>query len=206
MSDEAAGDVNASVETTRAQDWWRDLDKRDRAAKARLKRADFDAAVIDEATLRLFRYLGRRRRHDLSRVAALAMVLAAVRQDTGRNKTFARHIGFSRMPADPQRPEADNKPVLSVLRFKRLMSTANSPDPTSDDLTELARQFRRAVDLLGGSANVEDIKNVLLGWHRQETRRDFAFEYYGAGIASPLRGAAPDPESSSHSSEHLVSA
>lgn len=198
MSDQTALDANASPPTTAAQDWWRDLDTRDRAGRARLKRADLDAAMIDEATLRLFRRLGRRMPRDLSRIAALAAVLAAVRDDTGRGTPFARQIGFSKMPADPQKPEADNKPLLSVLRFKRLMSAGDDAD--------LARQFRRAVDLLGGRANVEDIKRVVLGWHRPETRRGFAFDYFGAGIAVPLRDTASDADATNDSPEPAQSA
>lgn len=198
MSDQTALDANASPKTTAAQDWWRDLDTRDRAAKARLKRADLDAAMIDEATLRLFRRLGRRTPRDLSRVAALAAVLATVRDDTGRGAPFARQIGFSRLPADPQKPEADNKPALSVLRFKRLMSAGDDAD--------LARQFRRAVDLLGGKANVDDIRRVVLAWHLPETRRGFAFDYFGAGIAAPLRDTASDADATNDSLEPAQSA
>lgn len=186
MSDSSVNEASPSPPMTAARDWWRDLDARDRAGKARLRRADLDGAMIDEATLRLFRRLGRRTPRDLSRIAALATVLAAVREDTGRDIPFARQIGFSRMPADPQKPEADNKPALSMLRFKRLMSATDDAD--------LARQFRRAVDLLGGSANIEDVKRVLLGWHRPETRRGFAFDYFGAGIAAPAVEPAPDAE------------
>jgi CRISPR system Cascade subunit CasB len=193
MSDQAAPDATASRKTTAAQDWWRDLDNRDRAGRARLKRADLDGAMIDEATLRLFRRLGRRTPRDLSRIAALAAVLAAVREDTGRGTPFARQVGFSKMPADPQKPEVDNKPALSVLRFRRLMSATDDAD--------LARQFRRAVDLLGGKANVEDIERVMLRWHRPEIRRGFAFDYFGAGIAAPLRDTASDPDATTDSLE-----
>lgn len=198
MSDHTAPDSNASPQTTAAQDWWRDLDTRDRAGRARLKRADLDGAMIDEATLRLFHRLGRRTPRDLSRIAALAAVLAAVRNDTGRGTPFARQIGFSKMPADPQKPEADNKPALSVLRFKRLMSAGDDAD--------LARQFRRAVDLLGGKANVEDIKRVVLRWHQPETRRGFAFDYFGAGIAAPLGDTASDADAAANSIEPAQSA
>lgn len=198
MSDQTALDANASPQTTAAQDWWRDLDARDRAGRARLKRADLDGAMIDEATLRLFRRLGRRTPRDLSRIAALAAVLAAVRDDTGRGTPFARQIGFSRLPADPQKPEADNKPALSMLRFKRLMSAGDDAD--------LARQFRRAVDLLGGKANVEDIKRVVLGWHRPETRHGFAFDYFNAGDGAPLRDTASDADATNDSLEPAQSA
>ncbi|TAH67227.1 MAG: type I-E CRISPR-associated protein Cse2/CasB [Rhodopseudomonas palustris] len=199
MSDQTATlETNAAPQTTAAQDWWRDLDTRDRAGRARLKRADLDAAMIDEATMRLFRRLGRRTPRDLSRIAALATVLAAVRQDTGRAEPFARQIGFSKLPADPQKPDADNKPALSVLRFKRLMSASDDAD--------LARQLRRAVDLLGGKANVEDIKRVVLGWHRPETRRSFAFDYFGAGIAAPSHDTATDADVADNSLDPALSA
>lgn len=190
MSDEAVQETDASTGPTRVQIWWRDLDSRDRAGRARLRRADLDGAMIDEATLRLFHRLGGRRPRDLSRIAALATVLAVVRDDSGQGMPFARQVGFTRMPADPQKPEADNKPVLSVLRFRRLMSATDDAD--------LARQLRRAVDLLGGSANVENIKRVVLDWDRPETRHRFAFDYFGAGFAAPAPDTAaatlsPDP-------------
>jgi CRISPR type I-E-associated protein CasB/Cse2 len=173
----AAGPGSAPIGKTVGA-WWRDLDARDRAGRARLRRADLDAAMIDEATLRLFARLGDRTPEALSRVAVLAMVLAAVGKDTGRDRVvLARQLGFAKVPDDPEKPAADNKPVLSVLRFRRLMSAADDAD--------LARQFRRAVDLLGGEANAGDIGCVLLGWDQPTTRRDFAFNYFGGGIAAP---------------------
>lgn len=190
MSDEAVHETDASSGPTRVQIWWRDLDARVRAGRARLRRADLDCAMIDEATLRLFHRLGGRRPRDLSRIGALATVLTAVREDSGKGTSFARQIGFPRMPADPQK----NKPVLSVLRFRRLMSATDDAD--------LARQFRRAVDVLAGSANVENIKHVVLDWHRPETRHRFAFDYFGSGIAA----LAPDADAATLSPDPAPSA
>lgn len=182
---------DAAPKPSLAQAWWSELQTRDRAGRARLRRADLDAAMIDEATLRLFNRLRYRSERDLGKVAVLAMVLAAVREDDGKAR-FARQIGFKRFPKDASKPTAEEGPALSVLRFKALMA--------ADGEAELARQFRRAVAIAGGKANVRDLEYVLLYWSSERTRRRFVFDYYDAA------DSAPEPDDAAHRLETPASA
>lgn len=161
-----------------AAGWWRALQPyrhdgqrnptADRAALARLRRADLSAAMLDPATLELFRALGLRSPTDLPRVALTAAVLAAVREDDPTTHP-ARRLGID--PTDPNR-----RPLLSPLRFQRLMLAAD------DD--ERLTLFRRAVHLAEGRINVRLLAEALLDW-TEDRRRRWIFHYYAAGAAAP---------------------
>jgi CRISPR system Cascade subunit CasB len=161
-----------------AAGWWRALQPyrhdgqpnptADRAALARLRRADLSAAMLDPATLELFRALRLRSPADLPRVALTAAVLTAVREDDPGTHP-ARRLGID--PTDPNR-----RPLLSPLRFQRLMLAAD------DD--ERLILFRRAVHLAEGRINVRGLAKALLDW-TEGTRRDWTFHYYAAGAAAP---------------------
>ena len=106
-----------------ARQWWRALQSTtangeakpgDRAALARLRRSGpAGTATAEEATMRLFRDLGYTSHEALPRVAALACVLANVREDDQGIK-FARAIG---------RPDFASKDgaALKLIRFQRLI-------------------------------------------------------------------------------------
>jgi CRISPR system Cascade subunit CasB len=161
-----------------AANWWRGLQPyrhdgqpnptADRAALARLRRADLNAAMVDPATLALFRALDLRTPADLPRVALTAAVLATVREDDPATHP-ARRLGID--PADPNR-----RPLLSPLRFQRLMLAA--------DDEERLTLFRRAVHLAEGRINVRGVAEALLGW-TEDRRRRWIFHYYAAGAAAP---------------------
>lgn len=161
-----------------AAGWWRALQpyrhdgrhnpNADRAALARLRRADLSAATLDPAALELFRALGLRSPSDLPRVALTAAVLAAVREDDPATHP-ARRLGID--PADPNR-----RPLLSPLRFQRLMLA------TDDE--ERLTLFRRAVHLSEGRINVRGLAEALLAW-TEDRRRRWIFHYYAAGAAAP---------------------
>jgi CRISPR system Cascade subunit CasB len=140
----------------------------DRAALARLRRADLKAAMVDPATLALFRALHLRSPDDLPRVAVTAAVLATVREDDPATHP-ARRLGID--PADP-----NGRPRLSPLRFQRLMLA------TDDD--ERLTLFRRAVHLAEGRINVRGLAEALLSW-TEDRRRRWIFHYYAAGAAAP---------------------
>ncbi len=175
MTDEASRE-DATPQRTALQAWWDDLQTRDRAARARLRGADLDAAMIDAATLRLLSRFGRRSPDDLARVAAVAMVLATVREDN-RSASFARQIGFKKFPTNPDSPTDDEKPALSPLRFKSLMAAETD--------AEIARQFARAVAIVGGAAHVNNLAWTVFKWRDEATRRNFVFDYYAAADAAP---------------------
>lgn len=158
--------------------WWRTLQpyrpddhngrSGDRAALARLRRADLNAAMVDPATLGLFRALGLRSPADLPRVALTAAVLGSVREDDPATHP-ARRLGIDL--ANP-----DRRPLLSPLRFQRLM--------LAEEGDERLALFRRAVHIAEGRINVRGLAEALLGW-TEERRRRWIFHYYAAGAAAP---------------------
>jgi len=175
-------DMPISERAAAAQRWWHSLQpgeegrrRGDRATLARLRRASsiMDAAA-EPATIDLFTKLGFKQPDcNLARAALIAAVLAHVRRDD-KTGTVARAIGTPR-------GGDDTMALLTPLRFKRLIS-AREPD-------ELLISFRRAVGILGGTANVEDLARQLLAW-TDEKRSDrartlFAFDYHGAGQFAP---------------------
>jgi CRISPR system Cascade subunit CasB len=166
-----------------ARRWWTELQGTDQkdashsagnpAALARLRRAFTPTAAIEEpAVFDLYKRLGFGR-HDidrwLSRVAVLAAVLAHIRtdasaKDSGRHRHFAEMLG-------------GNPPLMSPLRFKRLLGATSDHD--------LLIVFRRAVALAGAkNISVEDVAASILDWSERRRMR-WAFDYYGAGIAAP---------------------
>ncbi|KPQ11913.1 MAG: subtype I-E CRISPR-associated protein Cse2 [Saliniramus fredricksonii] len=184
---------------TIARDWWRSLQPDtqlrrpgERAALARLRRASPLEAAMQEATFRLFRQLRKVRpglsQRDLPRVATLATLLAHIRADDPRTP-FARAIGRTEF-------DKGDSAALKPLRFERLVA--------ADGEDEIARAFRRAIAILGGTVNVVDLARTVFYFDREETRRNLAFAYYGAGFAAPAHTDArpgtkdgqPDPAAS----------
>jgi CRISPR system Cascade subunit CasB len=153
--------------------WWESLNGKregkaqsgaDRAALARLRRASPNEAICEEATLRLFRKLGYRSPDRLPRVATLAAVLAAIRED-GRGR-FGRQIGREKI-------DDDQTAKLKIGRFKRLL------DAQTEE--EIATAFRRTIAILGGAANVREVAKYVLFFEDERTRRQLVFDYYRAG-------------------------
>jgi CRISPR system Cascade subunit CasB len=177
-----------------AQEWWADLqDQRngnlnpraDRAARARLRRGDPDRALTEEAVLALYRRLAPEGAHGFSEsrmklAVRLALVLVHIREDVNRDdqgnrKSFARQLGRAAF-------DEPKSARLSPLRFQRLLN-ARQED-------EIVQEFRRAVDLAGNKANVEDLAGLLLHWEGEKTRARFAFDYFAAGSAAQKADAA----------------
>lgn len=163
-----------------ALQWWRTLTGqhpgkketgKDRAARARLRRASPSDAVSEEATLQLLRALGLHSSR-LPRVAVLAAVLATVREDEDK-RPFGRQIGREKID-DPQ------SAPLSMLRFRRLLE-AESED-------EIATAFRRAIAIAGFRANVRDVARTLLFWESDKTGPRLVLDYYGAADRSDAGG------------------
>ena len=167
-----------------AADWWRDMQDRrangepnpraDRAARARLRRADGAMAVADPAVLTLYRALGGRGWNEARMKVALrlAQVLVHAREDD-RAASFARSLG----PKNFDEKDC----VLSPLRMRALLQ--------ADGEEDLVRRFRRAVDLLNARVNVRDLARLLILWDQEQTRTRFAFDYFDAGAAAPVAAA-----------------
>ncbi|HMB10446.1 type I-E CRISPR-associated protein Cse2/CasB [Saliniramus sp.] len=204
----AEDDQNAKVDQsaprpddvgTMARRWWRSLQPDaqsrrpgERAALSRLRRASPLEAAMQEATFRLFRDLRKvspgLSQRDLPRVATLAILLAHIRADDARTP-FARAIGRTDF-------NDGESAALKPLRFERLVA--------ADGEDEIARAFRRAIAILGGTVNVVDLARTVFYFDREEMRRNLAFAYYGAGFAAPAHPDArpgtkdgqPDPAAS----------
>jgi CRISPR system Cascade subunit CasB len=154
-------------------------------ARARLRHADADSALVDPAFFDLHRRLmdaGFVQRHELNRSLRLALVLAHVRKDedsaeAGGEQT--RRRGFGRAIGAPGFGESD-KAALKPLRFRRLLQAKG------DDTDEIVRQFRRAIDLAGGKVNVRDLANILFYWN-DKARARLAFDYFAAGTSAPTQ-------------------
>ncbi len=167
--------------------WWRLLQPRpdgkggDRAALARMRRADTPAVVLLEpAAIQLHGdvrkivaggVLGDR---DTEMLAVIAGVLARVRPAEAPSVAFATALG---QPPD--------HPVMSPLRFGNLMR-AREPEG-------LMRHLRRSVDLLGGRPfGIPQFVADILVWN-DVIRRRWIFQYYQEGAAAPQsRDAEPE--------------
>jgi CRISPR system Cascade subunit CasB len=150
----------------------------DRAALARLRRADLLTAMQDPATSALFRALGRRGPVELPEVALCAAVLAGVRESPAERlprEHPARTLG-------PPSIEAVEQAAMKPLRFRRLIE-AEVPE---DRLIAL----RRSVQLAGHKLNPYELAAACLDWSEARRQR-WIFEYYNAGFA------APEPEAPS---------
>ena len=170
----------------KALTWWRRLNglnaqedeahnAGDTGARARLRRAATPVEALTEArAVELARMLGMDAEtspQKLETVGALAAVLAHVRINVGATK-MAALLG-------PQK--GDERPVMSDLRFRRLLA-ARTP-------VDLMRQMRAAVQLLKGRGNVADIAHAMLHWN-DATRVRWTYAYWQAAFASP----APESE------------
>jgi CRISPR system Cascade subunit CasB len=177
-----------------ARRWWEMLQNarkdgtpnptRDPGALARLRRAATPVVALEEPNvIDLYKNLGFGRGdvdRQLPRVAIIAAVLAHIRTDAmpGDN-------GFRRRFADMLGRGVD-RPLMSPLRFKRLLTATEDQD--------LLIAFRRAVALAGGrNIDVGDVAASLLDWSERRRMR-WAFDYYGAGSAAPRQNGTASIE------------
>lgn len=179
------------------RDWWSALQPRelksptlppslvgfDRGDRAALRRAgDADALMLEPSTHLLADQIIAMDAHRKWRqfpdesivhlqVAMVAGVLAHVRSDVADGRSLAWRLG---------RAAGHEQPLMSELRFKRLLKTR--------DETDLLRQWRRAVSLAEGTADVARLADDLLAWQIEQERpaarasegRKFrwAYDYY----------------------------
>jgi CRISPR system Cascade subunit CasB len=137
--------------------WWsHNIGDRDqahaRALSARLRRAGPIAVLTERRVHELGHALGLR---DAARLIRLVQVLAEVRDHSP--KPLAEALG-------------GQEPVMSALRFQRLMRVAD------EDLTDA---LRRAVVMATRHCNVAALGNDLLNWS-EKTRACWCFQYFGA--------------------------
>ena len=148
--------------------WWQVLNDRSigrsRADLARLKRASVET---DALAIRSVHDLNQRlssngfdMRWQPDKLALVAMTLAYVKESS--KSRLAQIMGQG------------NPKQLSELRFDRLIRMQNP--------AELTVQLRRALAVVGHSANVARLAQDLFYWN-EKTRADWCFDYYGASAA-----------------------
>ncbi|MGG5811248.1 type I-E CRISPR-associated protein Cse2/CasB [Falsiroseomonas sp. CW058] len=169
--------------------WWAALTpdpaagrKGDRAALARLRRcATVEEAMIEPATIDLYRRCGADDPADLVAVALAAAVLAHLRADAG-GPPVARQLG----PDQPDKPETA---ILKPLRFRRLLEATTAEEGLP--------AFRRLLALADGKVNATDLARALLDWtnpHRAaEVKRRWTFAYWNADPA-PNADSSPNTD------------
>lgn len=187
MSEESDS-VSARIAAA-ARSWWqahrpegRGERRGDPSAFARLRRAarTVDALAVP-ATVALWRLLPEdwRERGDreekLARTAALAHVLAFVREDDPGVHPM-RRLG-------PERQDAPETAKLKQLRLRQLLAT-REPD-------ELAQAFRRLVALADRRIDVGELAVAMLLWS-DRVRTRWAFTWHDAGWAAPAVGSSAD--------------
>jgi CRISPR system Cascade subunit CasB len=154
------------------QDWWSDL-QRDPGARAKLRRCrkPIEALALPatiDLMLRMSWKPPESDRYDWygERIAAIAMVLAHVREDI--EQPVVRPLGATR---------GFEKPLLSQSRWERLSNVEGSED--------IAIEFTRLVQMLGGTANVVDLALTMLTWDHETNHRAkqrWIYTYYGADL------------------------
>lgn len=141
--------------------WWASLKER-RGDRAELRRADhINGVIMLPAFQRLWLNLQGTAWSRAESVALIAAVLSQVKEHD------PRHVVAEQL-ATP-RPGSD-KAIFSGLRFRRLLQRVE-PE-------ELLAPMTRSVRMLGNQVNVTDLAESLYWWNDQ-TRRRWAFAYYG---------------------------
>jgi CRISPR system Cascade subunit CasB len=158
--------------------WWKELQS-DPGARGKLRRCRTPIeALALPATIDLMVRLGweppEQDHYDWygERIAAAAMVLAHVREDSTR--PVARSLG---------RQPGRHEPVLSSSRWERLCRAEGHEN--------IATEFTRIVQMIGGTADVVDLVFATLSWdhdtsHRTKQRWIYAYH----GVDMPLQSSS----------------
>ena len=160
--------------------WWKDLQS-DPGARAKLRRCRTPIeALALPATIELMIRLGwKAPEQDHSdwfgeRIAASAMVLAHVKEDG--TQPVARSLG--------KQPGRD-QPVLSSSRWERLCRAEGHEN--------IATEFTRIVQMIGGTADVVDLVFAILYWDHNTNHRikqRWIYSYHGVDLPTHDRNAS----------------
>jgi CRISPR system Cascade subunit CasB len=154
------------------RDWWKELQS-DPGARGKLRRCRTPIeALALPTTLDLMVRLGwKAPEQDQSdwfaeRIAAAAMVLAHVREDS--TQPVARSLG---------RQRGRDQPVLSSSRWERLCRAEGHEN--------IATEFTRIVQMIGGTANVVDLVSAIRWWDHNanhRTKQQWIYAYHGVDM------------------------
>jgi CRISPR system Cascade subunit CasB len=152
--------------------WWKEL-QGDPGARGKLRRCRTPIeALALPITIDLMVRLGwqppEQDNYDWfgERIAAAAMVLAHVREDSA--EPVARSLG---------RQRGRDQPVLSSARWERLCRAEGHEN--------IATEFTRIVQMIGGTANVQDLVFAILDWDHNtnhRTKQRWIYAYHGVDM------------------------
>jgi len=162
------------------QGWWKELQS-DPGARAKLRRCRTPIeALALPATIDLMVRLGwGPPKHDQydwygERIAAAAMVLAHVREDN--TQPVARSLG---------RQPGRDEPVLSSSRWERLCRAEGHEN--------IATEFTRVVQMIGGTGNVVDLLFAIRWWDdntNHRVKQQWIYAYHGVDMLPHDSGAS----------------
>jgi CRISPR system Cascade subunit CasB len=146
-------------------------ERRSAGARARLRRARARAeAAAEPSALSLLRMLPEREGEG---ALDLARVLAHVKRHEGRMRVLQK-AGWKRFPEGKESASGEDRPLLSEVRFRRLLQT----EPGD----AWVKATVRLVALLDGVVNVDDLARDFLAWYdpdrRDRVKIKWAKEYY----------------------------
>jgi CRISPR system Cascade subunit CasB len=160
--------------------WWSDLQS-DPGARAKLRRCHKPIeALALPVTIELMLRMGWKPpeldRYDWygERIAGIAMVLAHVREHT--DQSVAHLLGATR---------GLERPILSNSRWERLCNAEGHEN--------IATEFTRIIQMLGGTANVVDLAFAMLTWDsntKHRVKQRWIYNYYDVAMLPPTEGAA----------------
>ncbi len=153
------------------RNWWSELTQpqepgqpSNRGELAELRRCkNLEEVFFVPAFHRLYNRLTGTDWNQRSAVAAIAGVLAHVKQEPDKTQRFAGHLAAARKTGDG--------PRVSELRFQRLIA--------HQDRQELVPALIRILHLANDAAPVKDLAKGVYWWN-DGIRRDWTFQYYDA--------------------------
>lgn len=161
--------------------WWRQLEQ-DKGERATLRRAaSLTEVMLNPAYIRLLRELRNAKfaisNHDqpLSKVAAIAGLVARIKEEPNPNEGLAKRMGSPK--------PGSTAATVSELRLRRLLAC--------DDLEELYTLLRRLLAQLDDRANLADLAAIVWNWSPlddkwpYDPRRQLAYDYYEAAPIKP---------------------
>jgi CRISPR system Cascade subunit CasB len=160
--------------------WWAPLADRqhgDRAALAQLRRCEqaIDALAVPSAIALARTLVQSRLGEKFVDALGLAVLLAHVKEHDPQ-RSVMRAAGWPSFPRDRKNQSSGTeRPVLSELRFRRLLQT------TREDRIPA---FVRLVRMLDARVNVVDLAESFLFWGDRR-RQKWAFDYFAAGASAP---------------------
>lgn len=134
-------------------DWWKGLEN-DRGARAELRRARSPEAVVFCGA---YHRLCNRLHWDKDKLAAIAGLAAHVKKNKAGQKCAE------------QMASGDKKPVLSEMRFRRILEITDS--------NELYISLLRAIRMLDGRLNLRDLAESVYWWNKI-TKKNWAYSYW----------------------------